>query len=143
MGPFRSTQHSARRGFTLLEVTIAALALAILTVTIMQAMLAIERAREATERTDYASRELDNLMERFIHQPWETITAAAAAKMEPPQQLADNLPAAELETLVALETEPIDAKRITMKLRWRAQAGRMREPLVLTAWVFPTPGDTP
>jgi type II secretory pathway pseudopilin PulG len=124
-------------GFTLMEVTVAAIALGILTVGVLQAIVALDRARQATERIDYASRELDNLLERFIHQPWPSITQEAATEIQPPEEVAQHLPAATLETLVMSQTEPVDAKRITMKLRWRAHAEHFCEPLVLTAWVFP------
>ncbi len=131
------------RGFTLMEVTVAAMAMAIVTVGILQATLALERAHQASQRVDYASRELDNMMERFIHQPWEAITPAAAKELAPAAELIERLPAAQLETAVFQESEPFDAKRVTMQLRWHAQRGRSGKPLVLTAWVLrqrePTP----
>lgn len=126
-----------------MEVTAATIALGIITVGVLQATIALDHARQATERMDYASRELDNLMERFVHRPWSAITQDTAARMEPPPEVARQLPAVQLETLVMAEVEPVDAKRITMKLRWRAQAGEMGEPLVLTTWVFPPQEATP
>lgn len=124
------------RGFTLMEVTVAAVALGLLSVAVMQATFALKRLRQATASRDYASRELDNLMERFVHQPWESITQSTAAELTVPDEVATRLPAAELQTLVMDEAEPVDAKRITMQLRWRAYAGEHGKPLKLTAWVF-------
>lgn len=119
-----------------MEVVVAAAALGLLTVGIVQSTVAIERARRANLRADYASRELDNMVERFVHQPWEAITQSAADQLRPDAELAAHLPNASLETLVFAQTEPLDAKRITMQLRWRAQPHAQEQSLALTAWVF-------
>lgn len=131
------------RGFTLIEVTVAAMALAIVTVGILQATLALQRAHQVSQRVDYASRELDNMMERFIHQPWNAITPAAAEELAPSAEMVERLPAAQLETAVFQENEPFDAKRVTMRLRWHAQRGQSGKPLVLTAWVLRQQEPTP
>jgi len=114
--------------------------LAIVAAGIFKATVALDQGRRSCMRFDQASRELDNFMERFIHQPWDTLTQQTADQLQPPESIANLLPAATLETIVADETEPLDAKRITMRLRWRNQGGRETAPLALTAWVFRNTG---
>ena len=119
-----------------MEVVIAAAALGLVSAAILQSTVAIERARRATMRADYASRELDNLIERFVNQPWDAITQSAADRLQPDEAVAAHLPNASLETLVLQQSEPLDAKRITMQLRWRSQPATKEHSLALTAWVF-------
>lgn len=125
-----------RSGFTLTELCMATAMLAVVAAGVFKATVALDHARRSCLRQDTASRELDNLLERFVHQPWETLTQQTADQLQPPEAITNLLPAATLETIVADETEPLDAKRITMRLRWRNQAGRETTPLALTAWVY-------
>ena len=141
--PSTSCSPATRRGFTLMEVTVASAALGLLTVGIVQATVALDTARQATLRSDYASRELDNLLERFIHRPWDEISQSTADRLEPGPQLAQQLPNVSLEAVVAELSEPLDAKRVTMQLRWRSHTRGHEHSSVLTAWAFRGEEDTP
>lgn len=137
--PIRKLRCVGVRGFTVLEVCIAAAMLAVVAAGIMKATVAVERGRRAAARFDYASRELDNAMERYLHQPWDVITQQTADDLQPPKELLEQLPEARLETLVIEEDAATDAlatKRVTMLLRWRNQASGDTPPLALTAWTF-------
>lgn len=124
---FRRTQ---RRGMTILEVTLSAAALAIVAVSVVQATVGLDRARVASDRLDYASRELENSLKQFTSQPPSEVTQAAADQWKLPAEVARELPGAQLRTMVASEDQPA-SKRVTMEL----QLSTLRRPLVLTRWV--------
>jgi prepilin-type N-terminal cleavage/methylation domain-containing protein len=127
--------HASRhRGFTVVEVLVATFVLGIVATALMQATVSLERSLRAAGQFDYASRELDNLLERFVHLPWEEITSEAGGGMQLPSSVTERLPAAKLESFVM--DDSFDAKRITMKLRWRSRTGEPTRPVTLTTWVF-------
>ncbi|MGI9456076.1 MAG: type IV pilus modification PilV family protein [Aeoliella sp.] len=129
----RTNRH---RGFTVVEVLVATFVLGIVATALMQATVSLERSRRAAGQFDYASRELDNLLERFVHLPWEEITEETVDGWQLPDELMERLPAVTLEAVVASDTVATEAKRIVMKLRWRSRTGELTRPVTLTTWVF-------
>lgn len=125
-----------RRGASIFEVALAAAALGMVLVMIAQAMVALDRARRATDNLDVASRELENSLKLFATRPWDELTPETASAWQLAEEVTAKLPGAELETSV----EPVEnptAKRITMRLTLPSKPS----PMVLTTWVFEPAGE--
>ena len=128
-----------RRGYMLFEVVIGLLALAVVSVTIMQAIVALDRARQSTQRIDLASRELENtLIEYTSSVTYAEANDATAAEVVLPDHVLAELPEAKLTIEVVEQSQPA-AKRITGQLTF---AGRP-QPLSLTTWVFAPVSESP
>jgi hypothetical protein len=126
----------ARRGYLLVELSMATMLLAVAMVLTVQLLGWTASERRAVERHERAVQEAANLMERLTALPWDRATpeAAAAVQLSPSSRQA--LPGCELTaSVVSLGTDP-PAKRIRVLIRWRNRSGVFEAPVRLTAWIY-------
>ncbi|QDU54062.1 type II secretion system protein [Aeoliella mucimassa] len=133
MKPWRTKRSRDRRGMLLVETVLSLLALAVVVLSITQAMVMLDRARKATARFDLVSRELENVLTEFTSQRYDEITADSAAGLAVPTAVAEVFPRATLETMVVDESNPA-AKRVTAKLT--PGSDDRVQPICLTTWVY-------
>jgi hypothetical protein len=111
--------------------------LAVLLATVGQLIVSIKRNNRALEHHAVAMRTVENCLEEICNLPWDEIDSDAVASMK----LSDNLlrlwPEAKVTGNVELLTEPLQAKRLALRLSLsdnpRAKAAR------LTTWIYREP----
>jgi hypothetical protein len=84
-----------------------------------------------------AQQALENVLEEYSQQPWEAITAESVQKINLPDFAADKLPRSEVSGEVVEETDPVQAKRIVLRLAWSDYPGQTPQTIALTTWSFP------
>jgi len=124
----------ARRGFTLIELTIAAALLGLLVGALSQFIGRWEAARRAADERRFALSAIENLMERATVLDFDP----AAAEEELQGRL--NSPRVEFRI-----SEPDDLGLIAMtaSLSWQNAQGERTSPVTLTAWKRSSPDPAP
>jgi Tfp pilus assembly protein PilV len=135
IGRRKGTLHVPRRAFTMVEVTVTALMLAIAMTLTLKLLGWVIAERRALDRRTVAIQEVANQMERVSAIPWNDLDSNAVAKSTLSPSARDSLPGAELALDVDAKSSA-DAKRITIALRWRTRAGNWDAPVRLSAWQF-------
>ena len=140
------SEISNRRGFTLLEVSVAGVLLAVLMAAAVQMLGWVAAERRALERRQWAMQEAANVMERITARPWESLSpdpdpdpdreSGSLASVELSSHARDVLPEAELHVTVADEPEQPDAKRLVVVVRWQRRPGEPAAQVRLTSWVY-------
>ena len=134
--PLSCTTTRRRRGFTLLEVTVAGVLLGtVMAVTVPTLGWIVQQRRASLQRQE-AIAEVANIMERITIRPWEQITTENVATLKLADETERQLPGAKLRVTVDAKPTTPDAKRIAIELAWRNRAGRSNAPVRLTAWVY-------
>lgn len=133
----RLRQSPVRHGSMLLEVIVSAGMLGSLLVTINQTLVQLHRQTRFADRQFVARQTLENLLEEYAHRPWSELNGASLDKLTLPEWGRAKLPAARLGGEVAEESDPVPAKRITLRLGWQNAPGVKQKPCVLTTWVYP------
>jgi prepilin-type N-terminal cleavage/methylation domain-containing protein len=131
------TGAGARRGFTLIEVTITVVLLAAAMTAIVQVLGWVAAERRATERRQWAIEEAANLMERVTAAPFEAITAESARAVTLSASIKEKLPGPELTLNVGGPEAVGEGKRVAIAIRWRGRGGTWEAPVRLAAWVYP------
>lgn len=127
----------ARAGFTLLELTISAILLAVVMATAIPTVAWIVRQRQASDRQQLAVLAVGNLMERLTALPWDELTTEGVSRVALPEGLSDRLPDARLEINVSTSPDEPQARRVSIILVWDEPiAGTKSAPIRLTAWVY-------
>lgn len=130
-------RHSARRrGFTLLEVSVAAAVLVMLMAVTVQMLGWAAGERRAAERRQWALQEATNVLERLTAQSWASLTAEAVASVELSPQARAVLPDAELKIEVTSRPGPPSAKQLVVDVRWQRPAGQSVASVRLSSWVY-------
>lgn len=132
----RRAVAATRRGYTLIELTIASLLLGTAMGLIAPALIWIARERRAADRRQEALQEVQNVLERLTARPWETVTADLAGETQLDERLRDQLPEAKLSVEVAEVPDDAEAKRVSVELRWENGPERAAAPVRLTAWMY-------
>ena len=140
---YRRYPRTPRRGSMLLEAIVSAGLLGTLFITIGQVVVLLHRQTGLADRHFVAQQTLENLLEQFTHHPWSEINSAQIEQLELPPWVVSKLPHALLRGEVTDESEPVQAKRITLRLGWRNGPEGARKPLVLTTWIYPRPEQQP
>jgi hypothetical protein len=138
-----------RRGIYLLEMAVAGvLILALLTLCVRYFAVTATQ-RRALDQRQAALGEAANIMERVSTRPWSDLTAEELSKISfsPETKLA--LPDGELKIEVADEDvrpsppvplpkgeEKLEAKRITVTIRWKDGEGQWTQPARIVAWRY-------
>ena len=130
------SQICDRRGFTLLEVSVAGLLLAILMAITVQMLGWVASERRATERRQWAIQEAANVMEQLAAQSWEKLTSDHVAAIELSAQARQVLPDAELQVTVVVEPEQPGTKRLSVTVRWQPRPEQPAAQARLTSWVY-------
>ena len=128
-----------RRGFTLLEASVALLALAALTTICLQFFAAASDQRRQVFAQLTATQEAANLLERVAALQWSELTTASAAKLQLSAQARQTLPEGRVEVLVDEPSGTPPAKRVAASVRWRPQPGEPEREVRLVAWRYKNP----
>jgi type II secretory pathway pseudopilin PulG len=127
--------RTARGGFTVVELLMTTIlvgaAVSIALPILSQVTL---HSRTAAQR-EQALQAAANALERLTARPFDELTASAAAEAELPEEIARQLPEADLQVDIATADEG-RAKRIQVRLSWTTRNGRRIAPIRLTAWRY-------
>lgn len=130
--PLAPGRRGPRRGFSLIEGTIAVLLLVVALSTTVKALFWVVRERQALDRRAVALREAENLLDRL------TSGDDAPPSLSPGAGSA--LPDGRVEVDRRVESlDGVELERITVIVRYRDRAGAMAAPARLTTWVAPAP----
>ncbi|MBN1395390.1 MAG: type II secretion system protein [Pirellulales bacterium] len=131
-----------RRGFTIIEMVVAAVLLGGLMIVSLEVLVAAARQRREADRRQTALFEVSNVVESLSARAWEELTPAAAAGVELPADVRRLLPGAELQIEIAASPpeERPPWKRIAVSLAWLDRAGRMLPPVSVATWRYETRG---
>lgn len=142
----RNIQHnrSASRGvpapgFTLLEVVLAATMLAVLFSIAGQLIVQLKRQTRLAEQHALALRTVENSMEELTALPWDEVDDDSIAALTLPAAVRDRWPEAALTGSVVASSDPVEAKRISLRLSLAPEA-RARS-ASLTTWIYRRPRD--
>ena len=125
-----------RRGSAIIEATMAVAIVAAALLSVMQLLAVVGQQRRDAEQRRTATREVANVMEQLLAQPWEDVTAERLAALELSADCRRVMPDARLRAEVADEAGPPGVKRIRVELDWLDRGGQRGEPARLVAWKF-------
>jgi hypothetical protein len=126
-----------RGGYTLVEVVLSVVVLLSAMTVVVKVLGWVGVEQRVADRRSWAVQEVANLMERLTAEPFEDITRARARSLSGERTANRVLPGAEWEADVGDETAgPVPAKRVTLRLRWKARSGGWEGPVRLTSWVY-------
>ncbi len=128
-----------RRGFTLLEVSVALLALAALATLCLQFFAAASDQRRQVFAHLAATQEAANLLERVEALEWNDLTPQNAAKLQISAQARQVLPEGRAEMLVDDPSGTPPARRVAVVVHWRPQLGEPEREVRLVAWRYKSP----
>jgi prepilin-type N-terminal cleavage/methylation domain-containing protein len=128
-----------RRGFTLIEIVVAASLLAAILATSVQMLRVLSDHQRTVAHSGVALVALQTLAERICNLPWNELTQETAQTVAIPEPIARRLPGAKFNVHVVDETTPVVSKRIAIELSWLNLNGERGVPARLTAWAFPDP----
>lgn len=123
-----------RRGMFLIELAVAGVLLLAFTMLCAKYFAVTAMQRKALNQRQTALNEAANIMERITAGPWDDLTTEGLAKISLSPETKSALPEGELKIDLADEDEKPAAKRITVTIHWRDQAGGWFEPVRLCAW---------
>jgi len=115
----------------------AALMLMVALTLITKVVGAVAAERRGWDRREVALAEVGNLIERLAARPYEELTPESVKGLALGPEAGRTLPGAELSAKV--EDEPagkVDARRVSVRLRWRNRSGEWDAPVELTTWAF-------
>lgn len=130
---------NARRGFTLLELTITCMMLAAMLAVCLQLLGATAAGRRASALRQTALEEATNALERIYAIEFRDLTSHEAHRLAPSDRVAQTLPAGRLDVAVDLAPEVPTAKRIAVAVAWRARPEEPEKVVRLVAWKYPIP----
>ncbi len=136
---------SRRRAFTLTEIAAAAVMLAVMLSVCLQLIRATGVQRRGLWTRQAAMQEAANLMERLCARPWEELTPESADEFQLSEQMRSAASGAELAVEVGepeedAAAEALEAKRITVVVRWPAERDQPDRSVRLVAWKYRRPG---
>lgn len=133
-------KRPCRRGFTVFELAMAVMLLAVAMTLTAQLLGAIALERRSVARRALATREVANMMEHLAARPWEHLSTEALKDVQLSTAAQQALPGADLNLSVEdSNAADLPAKRIAIRLRWRNRAGELDAPVRLTSWVYRQP----
>ncbi len=126
-----------RAGSLLAELAMAMVMLVIAMTLTIKVLGWVALERRSSERRERAVIEVANVMERMTAHPFDEVTPDLARGMRLSTATSQALPDSDL----AVEVTPTDpgagraAKRIAIRLRWKAHTGEWDAPVRLTSWI--------
>lgn len=127
----------SRRGFTVIEVSLALAVLLAASILLTQFLVASSQQRKLADQHRLALEELSNRLERVMAAKWEDVNATVIEGQELSPSVQVNLPAAKLTASVTEEPSgPASGKQVRLEISWE-QHGQRVSPTVLTGWKFP------
>lgn len=128
-----------RQGFTVVEIAVCVALLAALLTLLGKTLAAVEVHSRQTDDRAREMRTLENMLERMLLGSWDSIDEGRIRSLSLPEELLAQWPRASLEGSVTAVSDPVDGKRVTLRL---ATGGDDRErPLTLTTWIYRSPGE--
>jgi prepilin-type N-terminal cleavage/methylation domain-containing protein len=125
-----------RRGFTILELTVAMVILgALMTLCVKWVAATGGQSREARWRQT-ASCEAANVMERLTAQTWDELSPQGAAKVSLSEEARRTLPGGAVAVQVTQPADEPEAKEIAVTVRWRPRSDTPEANVRLVAWKF-------
>lgn len=131
-----SIRPVARRGTSLIELTVAVLLLGVVFALLGPAFAWIRRERRLSQDRQAATIELANQAELLSLRPYDEVTTESLATLAVSEAAQAALPGAKLTTRVSEEADPV-ARRVTLSLSWSEDGVRPLPPLELVVWRFP------
>ena len=135
-------RNPIQRGFTIVELAVAVAMIATLLALVAEMIVFARVARRTVQQQAAVQQTADNLLERIISLPWEAIQTDADFTESLPDAFNDSPAGLSWEVVVVEETDPVPAKRITVRVTRPARNGRAQPPVRLTAWINKPPGDS-
>jgi|SRR3954451_15357489 prepilin-type N-terminal cleavage/methylation domain-containing protein len=132
----RGARLGTRRGFTLLELSVAAAMLAMLMASAVQMIRLVSSHQRAAERRVVALEAVQSVADEIGNMRWDTVTIESAKQVTIPKPLQSYLPGATLNVAMNDEATPV-SKRLRIELSWPGADGKPVAPVRLTTWVFP------
>ena len=127
-------RHARYGGFTFLEVVIATAMLSVLLATVGQLVVLVKRNARAAEHHAIALRSVENCLEEITNLPWDEIDDVAISTVQLSDEAQRRWPRAKLAGSVSSSSEPVEAKKISLRLSPNPD---VRAPSVaLTTWVY-------
>ncbi|MEE8451060.1 MAG: hypothetical protein V3R99_04065 [Thermoguttaceae bacterium] len=123
-----------RRAMTLLETIVAAAMLTGIMTVCLQMLSVVAAQHRVTEARQMAIREAANTMERLSAMPWDELATETLQSEKLSELATQRLTGAELTIDITESSDPLDAKRIALSIRWKDRAGQFVRPVKLTAW---------
>jgi len=129
-----------RKGFSLLELAVAAIVLGAILAVVLKFYAAMAAGEVAVRHRDVAAREAANVLERLWQWPWDQLTAEKAREVRLGEEAQQGLPGGELAVEISQPAQEPDAKRIAVEIRWRERPDAPPSPVRLVAWRYRNPG---
>lgn len=140
----RSGHWQARRGFSLVEMISTMILLGVIFTVSISILAAVARQRRGTEQRQFALQHASNLLERTVTQGWSELPTSGPVPTDPASaDIRAVLPELEQTVDVTESKQDFDSKRVTVSVRWKNSAGRLPTSIRLSAWVYPTEGQSP
>jgi hypothetical protein len=118
------------------DILVAGISVGIAAVIALSAITVVHRSRQATDRLNLATMELNNQLERASAIKWEELTPGTLEKVQLSDMAAQQIPGSKLELSVTNVSEPRRAKKLDARIKWPDRDQLTYAPLHLTAWVF-------
>lgn len=128
-----------RRGFTILELSVATIILAALMSVCVKWMAATAGQARETRWRQTAVREADNLMERLAALAWDELSPERAASLSLSEEARRTLPGGASAVQVTPVPGPPEARQITVAVRWRPRLEMPEAEVRLVAWKYRKP----
>jgi prepilin-type N-terminal cleavage/methylation domain-containing protein len=125
-----------RRGFSMVEIAVASLLLAIAMTVTVQVLGWVAAERRVVDRRQCAVGEAANILERLTARPWEKLTPEAVKSLSLSEDAKRALPDGELTVALHESNQDRDARRIALRIRWRNRSGEWDAPVRLVAWTY-------
>ena len=125
-----------RRGFTMFELVMSTILLAVAMTTTVQILGWVAHERRAADRRQWAVQEVANLMERWTAEPWDRVNDGSARELALSGEIRRKLRRPELSATVDEVDDRPEAKRLSIQLRWPGRSGEWETPVRLTAWIY-------
>ena len=129
--PFRLP---ARRGLSVLEVTMALLILTFAIGGLLQILTVSAAQRRTSEKRRLALQEVANQAERVALLSWDETTDERLDRLAPSAELLVAVSSAALAVKQTEEAGPPAAKRIRLEVSWTTADGQGVEPVGVTVW---------
>lgn len=132
-------RSSARRGYGLIDLTIASLLIAVAVGIAAKSVVWVAAERRGAERRERAMQEAANLMERLAARPRDELTPALAESLTLSPATASALRDGSLEVAIGPAPGEPRAKVVSIVIRWVDSSGGLASPVRLVAFVHERP----
>ena len=129
-----------RRGYSIIELLVAAGLLATLLTVCAQLSGTASAEQRALRQRQAATNEVANVLERLSIRPWNELTDKALGELPLSAAARQSLPEGRLEVHVVQPAGQAGAKRISVQIHWPGRDGRPEQTVRLTAWRHVSPG---